>query len=774
MNRLERNVWLVAAIIFAVVATIYTLSYIVIEPAHILPDIGGDGAKNNFTYLYHSLFGSATHRNYWFDGMNYPYGEHIVYTDGQPLLSVLFASAKNVTTGQALTVLWRLIGLSYVLAIVFVYRILTHFKVSPAPSIVFAAAIVIICPQILCLEGHYALGYTCIIPMLFYWTILYHQQRSFRYCAYVFVMGVVTAFLHPYYMAVILVWVMCYSLGYFIFIKQAWRDKVKHTLPLFVSAIAVFLLVTVIMKCTDPTTDRPQTPFADRSMYTTPHKLFTSYYSPAWRRAIDMRLVSRVSTGGEGFAYIGIVSAVTIVLSMLFFGISKLRKKGGDDITPEVFSPIWLFIAFVVLILSMGIPFIWNMEWLMDYFSVFKQFRTLGRFAWIFYYVITIYSAVVIHALSKRLIAGKKVFYGYSLLILALCIWVYEARGYIRFSRHLSREAAYHYDVMYSKHEQNWESFLKEKHFKREDFQAILLLPFFHIGTEKLWIGDPGWLNTLGTRAGLQLHLPMINVMMSRSSWSVAQKQVKVIAGPFSDKSILRDIKSNKPFLLFSMNKDLLAIDQDYLLGSSDLIGDFSDGKVYALYPERLAANDRRQSDSVKRIIPFMRSADTFLTTNDTRYIDHFDKGAANEHLAGTGAGDYLKQDSSLIATIPVHETRDSVPYEFSCWFLLAKEDYKSPQLVLECYSEAGKLIRPIQISANESVDSHGMWFRASRYFNMPSGCRYIKCILHDKQNRSYVAMDELLLCPADALVISNATDGTIMVNNHVFKTAKQ
>ena len=171
MDKLQRNVWFLVAIVFATCATIYTLSYIVIEPSRILPDIGGDGAKNNFTYLYHALYGHG----YWFEGMNYPYGEHIVYTDGQPLLSVPFTLFKNVTTGEALTVLWRLIGLSYVLAIIFVYKILTHFRVAPLPSIIFAGAIVIICPQMLCLQGHYALSYTCVIPMLFYWTILYHQ-----------------------------------------------------------------------------------------------------------------------------------------------------------------------------------------------------------------------------------------------------------------------------------------------------------------------------------------------------------------------------------------------------------------------------------------------------------------------------------------------------------------------------------------------------------------------------------------------------------------------
>ncbi len=769
MDKLQRNVWFLVAVVIATTVTVYMLSYIVIEPWRILPDIGGDGAKNNFTYLYHSLYGHG----YWFDGMNYPYGEHIVFTDGQPLLSVLFTHFKNVTPGEALTVLWRLLGLSYILAIVFVYRILTWFKVSPLPAIIFAAAIIICSPQVLCLTGHYALGYTCVMPMLFYWTIRYHERAHWRYCAYIFVMGVIMAFLHPYYMAMMLVWVLGYSAGYFIFTKRNFPEKIKHVLPIVLSTVAVFLLVTIVMKVTDPIKDRPQSPFADREMYTTLHEIFTSYYSPAWRRAIDMGIVQRVSLGGEGFTYIGFVTGITVLVSLIIYIAKKVRKKEPAVIASHAFSPIWLFVAFIVLLLSMGIPFIWHMEWLMDYISVFKQFRALGRFSWIFYYVITIYGAVTVYGWFSSFVSRQKMFYGYSVLVCALCIWVYEARGYTRYTRALSLDAAYHYDVMFSTNEKNWPSFLKEKHFDGNDFQAIILIPFFHVGTEKLWVGNPGWLITLGTRAGMQLHLPIVDVMMSRSSWSIAQNQLTIVGGPFADKPILRDIKSNKPFLLFTISKDSLAVDQDYLLQASDFIGNFSDGKVYACYPDRIATNDKKYADSVQRILPYMMSADTFIANTGVCYVNHFDNSLTSEKFFGKGALPYTKQEQSSLAIIPVNDVNDSVAYEFSCWALLRNDDYKSPEFLLQFFSADGKMIRQVKVETNESVDSHGMWFRASKYFNMPAGSRSVRFMLNDVHNNSYIAIDELQLRPASTMVISKAADGSVMVNNHLFKHTK-
>src|SRR4051812_26014633 len=95
----KSKIWLLITVLFAAGLTIFTLSYLVTRPGHVVTALGGDGAKNIFTYLYHSMYG----KGYWFEGMNYPYGEHITYTDGQPLLSVLFASMHNVTAETALT-----------------------------------------------------------------------------------------------------------------------------------------------------------------------------------------------------------------------------------------------------------------------------------------------------------------------------------------------------------------------------------------------------------------------------------------------------------------------------------------------------------------------------------------------------------------------------------------------------------------------------------------------------------------------------------------------
>ncbi|MGN6568147.1 MAG: hypothetical protein ACTHJ0_09350, partial [Flavipsychrobacter sp.] len=77
MNKVSRISWLLVTIALAILATVYLFSYILTDPGHQIMMLGGDGAKNYFTYLYHIIYEKGT----WFGGMNYPFGENLVYTD---------------------------------------------------------------------------------------------------------------------------------------------------------------------------------------------------------------------------------------------------------------------------------------------------------------------------------------------------------------------------------------------------------------------------------------------------------------------------------------------------------------------------------------------------------------------------------------------------------------------------------------------------------------------------------------------------------------------
>lgn len=770
MNKWQSYIWWAITVVFAAWLVRLTLYQIVLRPGHIIPELGTDGAKNSFTYLYECMFG----KGYWFNGMNYPYGEHIVYTDGQPLLSVPLSYFKNVTSGDALTVMWLLISFSLFLSILVIYRILIHFRLHPLAAMLFAGLIGIFSPQLFRIhQGHYALSYTCVIPMLFFWTIKYLEGFRWRYPLYFFITGCLMSFLHPYYAAMMLVWVMCFTIGYFILVRKSFAQKIKYTFPLLGSVIMVLAVVAIVMKATDPITDRPANPL--NTFYETcTHikQIVTSFASPIWQKGVRKPRFHFVSTGGEeGYAYIGLVIGITVAVSLVVGFIRSVRQKKLDIIADtKVFSPIWLFMALAALLFGMGVPFTWHMEWLFDYVSFFRQFRSLGRFSWIFYYIIAIYTAVVIYTVYARYMAKRKIVAGYTVLLLALGLWSYEASGYVDYYRWRSWLGIYNYDKLYSSGEKSWSVFLDEHHYGANNFQALLALPYFHVGTEKLWVGDGSWLIYLASKACLQLHMPMVDAMMSRSSWSVAMKQVKIAGGPYVEKPMLKDIKSNKPFLLLQFGEKPLNPDQEYLLQASDYIGNFSQCEIYACYPTRIAANDKRNADSVEKILPVMKHADTVIANDGICYYDHFDAATGNQHIFGTGGGPVIHGNDTILATIPMTIIpRDSELYEFSCWFLVTNKDYRTPYVTVQLLNDSGRVVGYPDALTKQSTDNKGMWLRSSVFFYVHRNCRSINFKLMNVPNPAYLAMDEILLRPAGALVISKAADGQVMVNNHLF-----
>jgi hypothetical protein len=765
MNRLQRNLWFCGAVLSAIGVTVFILGGLLTDPAHAVPDLGGDGIKNIFTYLYQCMYGKGC----WFDGMNYPYGEHIVYTDGQPALSAIITFFGNILPGAALIIMWLIIGFSYVLSMVYLYRILAYYDVAPLASIVFSAFICFFSPQLFRLQSHYSLSYACIIPMLFYWTIKYYQNSQWRYCLYVFMLGCVVAFLHPYFVAMILVWCCCYAIGYFIFTPASAGMKTRHVLPLAASVAGVFIVMSAVMKLTDPVIDRPQTPVSNIDANTTLIQVYTSEYSAFWQHVKNITKFT-FPDWAEGYAYIGLVGTAVLLLSVALALYKRLKKDKATFEIKTKFPAIWLFIAFAALLFSMGIPFIWHLEWLKEYLSVFRQFRSLGRFSWIFYYIITTYSCIYIYALFAHLKTFNRPISAYVLLFAVLIVWSYEAKGYVKFSRDLGSRSPDNFATLFSVNEQNWESWLRDRRYNKNDFQAVLVLPFFHEGTEKLWVSYPGSLMTLGAKASLQLQLPIIDVKLSRSSWSQAFKQVKIAAGPFADKPMLRELKSNKPFLLLRSEKDSLNPDQQYLLTASEFIGHFSQCSAYACFPDRITANDKKWHDSIASLLPMIHTGDTCINCKGLLYINHFDSSHAEMRLNGAGAVPTIRHEDSLITILPVRRENEGQQYEFSCWFLVGTRDSRSPNIDLHFLDSTGKTITITGMLARGAVDNYDMWLRASGYFYMKRGCRYLKLVLVNFPNPAYKAMDEMMLRPADALIISKNADGSVMVNNHLYQ----
>src|SRR6185437_8226022 len=154
MSKWQQRIWFLAAIVFAVVATTYMLTYIVTDPGHMLIALGGDAGMTYHAYLYHVLYEKGA----WTNCMNYPYGDNITYKGALPMLSLPLSYLQgivHISAENALAVMHLAIGLSYVLGILYTYKILKFFSVKPLLAILFSCLIILLSPQVFRLLGHF-------------------------------------------------------------------------------------------------------------------------------------------------------------------------------------------------------------------------------------------------------------------------------------------------------------------------------------------------------------------------------------------------------------------------------------------------------------------------------------------------------------------------------------------------------------------------------------------------------------------------------------------
>src|SRR5690606_7294404 len=148
----------------------------------------------------------------------------------------------------------------------------------------------------------------------------------------------------------------------------------------------------------------------------------------------------------------------------------------------------------------------------------------------------------------------------------------------------------------------------------------------FHIGSEKLWLQDNDFGRTMyyGAQLSLQTALPMMDVMMSRTSWSQTFASVQLIDGPYSKKTLL-DSFSGKPILtLVNVHFPLQTKEKEWI-EHGRLIGTRSGLELYATDLKKMIdSGDALRSANCKAA--FLQDAREGLIGNDTAYFfaDHF------------------------------------------------------------------------------------------------------------------------------------------------------
>ncbi|MEL6842363.1 MAG: hypothetical protein AAFP02_04060, partial [Bacteroidota bacterium] len=536
--------------------------------------LGGsyDGLKNYFTPSWFVKYDAGTH----FSGMNYPFGEHVSFTDNQPLFSWLINLVDDhiyPIADHTVAVLNSLVLWSLILGMLMLYKIGRHYGLPAWYAVPVAIVLALLSPQIHRFAGHYALAYVAYLPIL-WWSLIRMTDGPRPWWAtggsllWLFLGGLI----HPYYL-------LMGSIFGFAFLGlqaiPAHRGRSFRRKKL-IQAVLVLLLPLIVfqifMAITDPVTDRPPVPsgfFYYRARLEAIFLPVQGALWEAWHRFVYERPRPEV----EAFSYVGFTATWVAILT--FWRMGKLAVKSGWKrmfvfSLPGTLRPA-LWASVLVLIFALAIPFRWNMEFLLDILTPLRQFRSLGRFSWVFYYVFTMYAAVYLYRLYRLARRKNIASMGIGIILTALILWGFEAA--IHLDLHANVVKNTRGDNIFYNQEPNFATWLEEEGSSVDEFQAVMPIPYFLIGSDKF---VPRWQTGPSTARVFKLAfdtgLPMVCGSMSRTSFSQTVELLQLMSGPHVDKPVLDRFENQKDLLILHEFDVPISLREQNVLKLAELI----------------------------------------------------------------------------------------------------------------------------------------------------------------------------------------------------------
>ncbi len=513
-----------------------------------LSSITADSLKNYYTFVYH-VKNDAEALN--FSGMNYPYGEHIIYTDCQPILTFilrLLPFNHNYLVG----IMHALIFLSFIVSPLILNKILTRLGIDKFSSFFIALAIGLLSPQFIKINaGHFALSYGCVIPLSILLTLKCLQEKNKRNLLNLFAFNTLLFLLHPYLGFCLSVFSFI-SIVLFELLHYTKKTIIKNCLTAVFSCLFPLVLFKVFMSVTDHHVNRTTEPFGAEMMVENLDSILAPVFGP-FQKLMEYFFSGRTAHY-EGHTYLGFF---TILLSLCFLIVLPFAFK-KICVKKEVF--VFLIASLFFLFIAFGL----HLK-ILNYFhlqsAALNQFRAVCRFAWIFYFTLPLFLVTLLYQ-SLQPFLRQQVFARCTLFfpLLFLAFNMVEAGPYFN----LDEAAYWKYRNFFREDCLNEEEKKVLQSIKDVKPQAIVPLPLFHGGSEMY--ERLGSNNSMIPSMIYSYHsgTPIVSVLMSRTSLTETKDLIQLLNSYKKEKPIDKLLSASDFFVLTT--RDPLLPDETRLL----------------------------------------------------------------------------------------------------------------------------------------------------------------------------------------------------------------
>lgn len=644
-------------------------------PANALYSSGmGDGGKNYYTFLWYVFYGHGAQ----FKGFAYPYGDNVIYTDNQPLLAWVVAGIRQhtqLTKEQALAIYELVLILNIVFCQYLLYLVLKRCHLPWWYALIFAFVITYHSPQIMRLNmGHYALAYAMFVPLLWLLidNVLTGDRRWFSLAGTVLV-TTFFGFLHPYFLTLGVLFFGGYLLVYQLQHIRQTRQMLLSNLAIWLFVVAPLVIFKLWVNAHDLYGGRVVEPYG-MDVY---RASFGSIFIPKW-----LFLSKYFYYQGEGEAPVSFLSLFALVFAVAWLLRAVIKKQwsviGSPPKVPSILrSVVWS--QWALFFLSMGIPILFLCQTFPETFSYLKQFRSVGRYAWGFYYPFMVFTAWLLYQLFSYCsnLGYKKL--AWAILALTTIFSAYESILYIRPVQKSIQSNLDNREGYRLVHAENYEQWLEDAGLSVSSFQALLPLPFYNLGSEKYYFRNSHPMTSESWRASLATGLPITTQFAARSSIPNTLKQVQLLAHPLIRKTVIDDYAdTTKPLLVVFEHDDYTDLYERNLLNQAKLIVHSKKLSLYSLslnnlmkqYQDTLAAAWRAVNDTYPKARIYQWQ--NFDERPDSSGM--WQSGSATQRLGPFDLG--------MFATGDVEEDSISI----SLWIKATETMYDFPKLHVKAY----------------------------------------------------------------------------------------
>lgn len=470
-----------------------------------------DGLKNYYNYLFYTTV--QNEGGIWdYLGMNYPYYDNLLYTDATPILAI-FVKVLGLNAFALPTYNLFFIG-NLLISPFIAFQLGKTLEFPKYINLIFSIFIVWMHPMVLYIGEWTNLSLSIYFLLASYFLVKHFENFTTkgleRYLFLVLngVLVIIATLTHLYYLPMLVTYIgAAYGMSFLLINKKQSLIGLGVTL---LPAVLILVLINIV----DPNlANRPETVMGyDAGNSTCSWSDYFKSYNylslPAMYEQSNWNLM-RLKFMGSAFP----------IMLLMFFGVAILRYK-AQQLKDVNFKGLMvcclLFAGVICLFTSMGskVSFFNNafrvynilnpLNIAAEIVDTFKQFRSMSRFGLPAFTGITIASFYALSFIQKNY--KQKLFVGaLAIVFIVLCVDIVQTSIFFRSG--------------FNAHSPFTENVFKElPDLNDYTFDAILPIPYYHVGTEKhgLIIDDKDKWSKHTYQMALKYNKPLMSCKMSR------------------------------------------------------------------------------------------------------------------------------------------------------------------------------------------------------------------------------------------------------------------